>query len=180
VLHASAVRTPIGIVGFCARSGSGKSTVAAGLRRRGFEQVADDALLLRLDEGHVTAQALPFCSRLRRASVDYFANAFGDEATPRVAIPGATGPLAALIVLNRDDGRASIALERVSPMRAFSAVLTHAHCFDLEDRPAVARLVSDYLDITRIVPVFECHYRSGWEHFPDLLDTILTAASSAA
>lgn len=48
VLHASAVAGPRGAVGFMGMSGHGKSTLAAGLCRRGFRLITDDCLLLDL------------------------------------------------------------------------------------------------------------------------------------
>jgi hypothetical protein len=181
VLHASAVRLPFGVVGFCARSGSGKSTFAAGLQRRGHEQFADDALVLRLSASSVTAHALPFISRLRAASADYFSRTTTEPAPHLRAAPGTTSPLAALFLVSRQsDPEAPTMVERVSALQAFSAVLTHAHCFDTDDKPAVARLVSDYLDLTHAVPVFECRYQPGWDHFPEVLDRIVKTAGGLA
>jgi hypothetical protein len=178
VLHASAVGLPFGVVGFCGRSGSGKSTFAAGLQRQGFEQFADDALVLRLSGSSITAHALPFASRLRAASADYFSRAETDPALRLTAAPGTTRPLAALFLVGRQsDPEAPTMVERVSALRAFSAVLTHAHCFDTDDKPAVARLVSDYLEITNAVAVFECRYQPGWDHFPEVLDRLVQAAA---
>lgn len=181
VLHASAVQLPFGVVGFCARSGSGKSTFAAGLQRQGYEQFADDALVLRLSDSSVTAHALPFAPRLRAASAEYFSRATTDPAPQLTAVPGTTSPLAALFLVSRQtDQEAPTMVERVSALQAFSAVLTHAHCFDMDDKPAVARLVSDYLDLTNAVPVFECRYQSGWDHFPEILDRIVETAGGFA
>src|SRR5829696_203522 len=44
-LHASAVVAPAGVVAFCARSATGKSTLAASLHRRGYDLWADDAVV---------------------------------------------------------------------------------------------------------------------------------------
>lgn len=49
VLHASAVGTETGVVGFVAGSGVGKSTLAQYLSRREFRFVADDLLPVRFD-----------------------------------------------------------------------------------------------------------------------------------
>ncbi len=49
-LHASAVATPNGAVLFCGERRAGKSTLAAGLRQRGWPLVCDDKAALYLDE----------------------------------------------------------------------------------------------------------------------------------
>jgi hypothetical protein len=46
VLHASAVETPAGAIAFLGASGSGKSTVAAGLGRLGYRVLADDSVVV--------------------------------------------------------------------------------------------------------------------------------------
>jgi len=48
-LHASAVRTPRGVVLFCGRSGIGKSTIATRLNAHGFDIVSDDKAVLFLN-----------------------------------------------------------------------------------------------------------------------------------
>ena len=60
VVHASAVLTDGGVVGFCAHSQTGKSTLAYGFGRRGYELWADDALAFDVIDGD--ARALPFPS----------------------------------------------------------------------------------------------------------------------
>jgi hypothetical protein len=177
VLHASAVTLPAGVLAFCARSGSGKSTFAAAMSRRGFAQFSDDALVLQLAAGSVRAHALPFATRLRPASAAFFEGT-GIGPPPPLVGAGTRTPLAAIVLLDRlAEKDASTSVDRVNAHRAFSAVLTHAHCFDLADQPAVEKLVADYLDVTRLVPVFACRYQPGWTHFPDALDQIVTAVS---
>ncbi|MDB5035816.1 MAG: hypothetical protein JWQ98_3057 [Chlorobi bacterium] len=50
VLHGSAVATASGVAAFLGESGAGKSTIAAGLHRRGYPAVADD--LVSIDPAH--------------------------------------------------------------------------------------------------------------------------------
>jgi hypothetical protein len=49
-LHASAVSSRKGVVAFLARSGQGKSSLAAHLAQRGFRVVADDVCLIRISQ----------------------------------------------------------------------------------------------------------------------------------
>src|SRR5205823_1705698 len=66
VLHASAVRTESGVSAFCGLSGTGKSTVAYGLSRRGYPLWADDAVVFSaVDEGTTHCFRIPFAFHLR-------------------------------------------------------------------------------------------------------------------
>ena len=65
VLHASAVVGPSGVVGFCAYSQTGKSTLAFALAQRGYVPWADDALAFETGAQVSQALALPFAVRLR-------------------------------------------------------------------------------------------------------------------
>src|SRR4029453_18879716 len=105
VLHASAVEAAGGVIGFCADSQTGKSTIAFGLSRRGYRICADDALAFETSSGGVKAFELPFSTRLRPASAEYF----GTPAPPapelgpdgRIAVGDEVAPLAALCILTR-------------------------------------------------------------------------------
>lgn len=55
VLHGSAVSTPEGAIAFVGKTGSGKSTLAASFSRDGIAVLTDDCLLLREENGHLTA-----------------------------------------------------------------------------------------------------------------------------
>src|SRR5262249_47665583 len=74
VLHAGAVVWHTGVLAFCGSKGSGKSTLAFAMRQAGWQQFADDALVMRLDGGRVMACALPFTPRLRPATRAHFSN----------------------------------------------------------------------------------------------------------
>ncbi len=56
-LHGCAVETPLGVVAVAAPSGTGKSTLARELTRRGWPLFADDTLILSRGERGVEAQA---------------------------------------------------------------------------------------------------------------------------
>jgi len=66
VLHASAVRTRLGVVAFCAVSETGKSTAVAVLSRRGYPLWADDAVPIEIDEGTRGARAFAVPFRMLR------------------------------------------------------------------------------------------------------------------
>lgn len=183
-LHASAVLMAPGVVGFCAPSGTGKSTLAYGLSLLGYPTFADDALFVQV-ENEVLARRMPFSTRLRPASRAFFGGAAPtDESaisqTPQDTLPSSR-PLAALFVLRRRTSSAQEgpSVQRLSPVSAFSAILAHAHCFNTLDPHAKRRIVSHYLSLAARVRVFELDLGSGFHHFAATLGVILSAVNGA-
>jgi hypothetical protein len=165
VLHASAVRGPRGVVALCARSGTGKSTLAYGLSRRaGHELYADDAVAFDASGPGVTAVPLPFTLHLRPASAEHF----GEAVAARPA-GGERAPLAAVVVMER---AAELGARRLTAADAFTAALQHAYCFDLEARPRRRETAERYLELTARVPVHELTFPAGFERLPEILDLL--------
>jgi hypothetical protein len=179
VLHASAVVTEGGVVGFCAYSKTGKSTLAFALAERGYRPWADDALLFETAGSEARTLALPFAIRLRPQSRDYFgvdplpagptARANGTVSIGREALP-----LKALCTLTRaeeDEGEPAI----VAPVRAGEAVrnlLPHAYWVSLRDEERTARMVRAYLEVAGLVPVYSLRVPHDLERLPSLLDEL--------
>lgn len=156
-LHASAVRLPAGVVAFCGISSTGKSTLAFALGQQpGLLQIADDALVLTMANGRIAVHALPFRSRLRAASREFFSPSARSAAGPQ-ARPAAER-LLAIFVLQPPGSDHAIDLMRIGATQAFTALLAHAHCFDESDRAAVASLVQAYLALADAVPVYRLGY----------------------
>ena len=174
-LHASAVTGSRGVLAFCGRRGAGKSTVAYGLRRRGFEQHADDTLVLTIASNEVTTLPLPFSPRLRPASADFFENA-AQKHSLSTCEPPAAEPLAAVFILRPSEQAGPLTISALAPTEAFQAALAHAHCFDTEDPAGRRRLLQNYLEIAACVPMFDVPYQPGLERFDALLDALLTSA----
>lgn len=177
VLHASAVRGPGGVVALCARSGTGKSTLACGLGRRpGHALWADDALAFEVGVGADAALAvpLPFSLHLRPASASYFG---ARPATPTTTAAAEAVPLAHVVVLERAaDGEPAVAARRLSDAEAFTGVLAHAYCFDL-DAPALRRMTAErYLALVARVPVHALRFRPGLDAVPALVEALEDAA----
>jgi hypothetical protein len=180
-LHASAITGPTGVVAFCAASETGKSTIAFGLRRRGFPQWADDGVVFRAGPEGATAFPLPFEARLRAGSRKIFGSAAPlasrfQHNGPGEQVHTAPAPLAALYLLERAtadaiDGPARI--ETVSPQDAFSALLVHAHVFNPLDQTRLAQMLRTYLELVARVPVFTIQFSPAHEHFNDLLDWMI-------
>jgi hypothetical protein len=176
-LHASAAIGPAGVLAFCGNHGSGKSTLAFAMHRAGWQQFADDALVLRLDGGHQKACPLPFRPRLRRASRAYFIQGNGSlPSFPRSQ--SADVPLAAIFILRQDAGLSRPHVSRTPQARAFSDVLAHAHCYDSENPTHMRQLVDDYLGLVGSVPVFNLAYPPDLRQLPRLTRAVMVAVAN--
>ena len=177
-LHASAALTSEGALLFCGRSGAGKSTTAYALGQMGWTQVADDQVVWQLHDGRPKVQPLPFKPRLRPLSHARL----GDKASPRSPWPTSQGliPMAAIYLLEQRTDGAPVSISRVAPAQAFSALLPHAHCFDLSDVDATRVFTDDYLTLASEVPVFKVRYAPDLDRLPELLHTIVSAADIAS
>jgi hypothetical protein len=170
VLHASAVRSTRGVIGFCAEAGTGKSTLAYGLSTRGLPLWADDALALDVS-GKLRALLLPFEPRLRDRTVRFFETSSLEPVPPA---EGCAAPLAALAVIKRMAGNSDVVqIERLKGGRAFDAVVRHAYRLDLKtDFTRRKRLIENYMKIIAAVPVFEIRFRPQFQHFPSVLAAV--------
>lgn len=176
VIHASAVLTEAGVIGFCADSQTGKSTVAYGLSRRGYEIWADDALAFESVDGAVRALKLPFSVRLRPASADYF----GVERPPApelgpdglITVGEEQAPLAALCILSRQSEGRPVEVRRLRAEALIRTLLPHAYCFSLLEEDLKRRTVEEYLKLAGRVPIYEARFTATLEELPSLLTEI--------
>ena len=171
VLHASAVLARDRVVALCAVSGTGKSTIACALARRGHPLWADDAVCFDASRVPIRAVSLPFSLRLRPASAAYFATG---ENGSRIQLPTESSPaeLGAVVVLERSELGAEPALSRLTAAEAFTAALTHAYAFDTEEKARNGRMVTSYLELVDRVPVFRLAFSPGLEGLPQILDLL--------
>jgi hypothetical protein len=172
VLHASAVAFDSGAVAFCAESGTGKSTVAYSLARRGHPPCADDAVAIGHGPRGPELIPLPFALRLRPASADYYGEEGG---ATQVQHPVDGRPLAAICVLQRGEGGSEVS--RLSRTEAFPALLAHAYSFGLGDESRRRRMMQHYLSLASEVPVFRVTLASGLSTLPETLDEIEAAVA---
>jgi hypothetical protein len=174
VLHASAVRMGGGVVALCGVSGTGKSTMADALGRRGYRPCADDAVALDPSEAKPRVIPLPFRMRPRSAT-----GSRADRAAPQRWEQGGDDPadqeprlLTALFVLTRTVVGAETALSPLTPAAAFSAVLPHAYCFSLDDVSRTRRMLRAYFHLVTSVPVFQIVFAAGLRDLPTILDAV--------
>ena len=178
-LHASASLFPAGVVGFFAASETGKSTIAYGLSQRGFAQWGDDSLLFEPSARPFVSRRLPFDIRLRPRS-----SAFFDANPPRDTDDGLmlpeSAPVAALCLLTRGERSVTSPIEvrRLDPVKAFSWLIAHAHCFNPHDETRRAAMLKHYLDLTAAVPVYEATFLPSLAILPLVLDGIVAAVDT--
>jgi hypothetical protein len=181
VLHASAVDGPGGRWVLCGRSGTGKSTLAYALSRRGHPLRADDAVAFEVAGGRFVGIDLPHAIRLSRAAASHLGahQPAPERLTP--AGPAAPTPLAALVLLERaSEGYAPRPPEiaTVEPAEGFACLLTHAYCFSPDRGGARRTMVEHYLELAAAVPILRVSFRPGLEQLELLVDVIEQALQS--
>jgi hypothetical protein len=178
-LHAAAVVGPTGAIAICGNKGSGKSTLGFAMRQAGYWQLADDAVVLQLEQDRVSVCPLPFVPRLRPASRLHF-NYSDQNPAPHVDVRPADLVLSAIFLLRQDEQTERPRLTLLPQAQAFPAVLAQAYCYDAQDSSHTRRLVDSYLAIVSLVPVFALQYRPDLQQLPQLIEMIKDAASSCA
>lgn len=180
VLHASAFETAAGIVALCGVKETGKSTIAYALSRRGYPIWADDAVVFHAHEREALAFQLPFRTRLRPAS----ANFFGVEprlTTERVSSTRCEARrLLAVCVMERVPGRSAgsaAEVQRLNGATAFAAALAHGYCFSLRDAVRKQTMMTNYIALASSVPIFSVRYATGLEHLSEILESLEAIAS---
>ena len=162
-LHASGVRRDSSVVALCGPRFSGKSTLAYALSRDGFDQIADDAVTFRMSGGRIEVLPLPYESRLRLPSRQFF-GVLSESSSRDSGGTDTPWHLDVILSLRQDADSREPHAERIPPHRAFAVLLEQAYYFDRHDSAEARRLVDDYLVVAERVPVVALTYR------PDFAD----------
>lgn len=157
-LHASAVRTPGGVVAFLAASGGGKTTLATEFLRRGSALFTDDILALEQRDGVVIAHPGPAVMNLPHhlvAALNGDATVlgdFGNEQWVRVRRPTLSPePLAAVVIVARAVGLDTRLVAAENPVIALMAHLVgFPHLTDREQSRFEL-----YASLAATTPVYE-------------------------
>jgi hypothetical protein len=176
VLHASGFVAGRGVVAFCANSGTGKSTLACGMNRRGYTLWGDDAIAFERSGDGIFSIPLPFSIRLQPDAVAYF----GPRSTPpapencQSSCEDERLPLSALIVLRRTEtsGRSVVESARLTPNQGFLKTLAHAYCFSMADLERKRLMITNYIELVTRVPVYELSFTGGINNIPAILDCV--------
>lgn len=171
VLHASAVLVHDSVIAICAVSGTGKSTIACALSRRGHPLWADDAVCFDSSARPIPALPLPFRLRLRPASADFFGT---DRHADGHEFRAGASPveLGAVVVLDRQSGHSTPAVHRLGGSEAFMAALTHGYVFDPEDSVRNERMVRSYLELVDRVPIFRLTFSPGLDGLTRMIEQL--------
>lgn len=176
VLHACAVETPAGAVGFLGESGTGKSTLAAACSRRGCALVADDALVVDLAGDAIgvwpTADGLRLWDDMG-VLADAGRRGPRDGRKLHAAVPIAAGrsALKRLYLLSTpESGR--ITIEPVPPPALRVAALSHVFRLDVTDATESRRLFDAAQNIAERVPAAMIAYPPGVEFLDRVVDAI--------
>ena len=162
VLHASAVLIKGQAIAFIGASGYGKSTMAAALRARGHDTLADDFVAIAIDAlGRVTMAHGGADLRLWPESAAWLG--LDPTQLPRVhpaadqrslcgprGTAAATMPLVAIVALA--DGE-RIAIETLAPTQAFLELVRHSFCGHLLDCGGSVSHLEACAEITRRIPI---------------------------
>jgi hypothetical protein len=148
------------------------------MRQAGYRQLADDALVVQLEQDRVSVCPLPFAPRLRPPSRLHFGYA-GQIPSPPVHFQPADLVLSSVFLLRQDDQIKCPRLTALPQAQAFPALLAHAYCYDAQDRSHTRRLVDSYLAMVSLVPVFALQYRPDLQQLPQLIEIIQDAAGSS-
>jgi hypothetical protein len=170
VLHASGAVTGSGACLFIARSGAGKSTIAAALGARGARVVADDAIAVRRDGGGLLAIGAYSGLRLWPDAPSPGAKRRigpGDSSIPFAPMPVR---VAGIYFLEPSSSRA-ICIDPLSSREAVMALVANSYVLDCCDRAGLQRQLDRAVACVRAVPV----RRLAFPHDPDRLDELCHA-----
>lgn len=170
-LHASAVEQAGGVTAFCARSGTGKSTLALAFAQSGPAHFADDTLLYDISKDGPVAFSLPFPVR-----VDDQARRAAATSSPEttVAQPPANATIHRIYDLTRDD-RLEPGVPRfaeIAAPRRFERLLAHAHPFEMAGDERRRAFTERLLALARDVEVWECRFAPSLDALRPLVDGI--------
>jgi hypothetical protein len=170
-LHASAVHTRRGVVGFFASSETGKSTLAFELAKRGHAQWSDDSIVFDSTCPDATVVRLPFRVRVPGAS--------STSRPPTSTLPH-RAPVAALFLLERAQlaGRGPVCVEPLAGGEAFSALLTHAHCFEAHRPERRSQMIHFFLNVAARVPTLRLRFRPCLRELPSVMNAVEHAVAT--
>lgn len=181
-IHASAIKTPQGVVAFCAASGTGKSTIAYGLHQRGYPLWSDDSLIFNPSLDSIVAYPVQFHLRLLADTRLYFGVEHGQNNEnhkqqiqhQRMTI-NEPGKLSTIFILERIPEHSSPQtpqVTRCSTTQSIQYLLKNAFSFSLYQKTEKKKLVSNYLELTARVPTYLLHLTQGLDDLDIKLDLI--------
>lgn len=185
VLHASLVLTPRGGLLCMGQSGQGKSTMCAALGASGARIMADDAVVLKVDESNVTAIATYPGLRLWADSVAAFSlgtdyvGTMTTRDSGKVRLTPAGGSVAeadmaviALVLLGDATTDASVRLTALGKSAACMAILANSFRLEVTAGRATAAALSRCAEIVLRVPVMQLDYPREFSRLPAVIQLL--------
>ena len=163
---------------------AGKSSFVASLARRGHRPIADDLTGIDLSSPAPLAVSWERASKLRRATVAYFAReepTFASERVAFTASPAAAPPIAAILFIDRDQNAQRV---RAIPLAAVEAVdllveqISVPRLAQPVADPAHSRRIAERL--ATIVPVYRLRIPEAWSDYDLALDVVEQIAATGA
>ena len=189
-LHATAVATTAGVLAFLGKTGTGKSTLAAALGRRGASLMSDDCLVLHREGEAIIAT--PSYAGLRlyddvrealfpRASSNEVAH-YSDKQRIATAVPLASEPqvLRAVFALERIEHLEAPELTPLGPADATMTLASAAFRIDTQRREQNRQQLGFFAEVVRRVPVQRCVFGEDLAQVDVLAAAILTHVPRAA
>ena len=186
VLHASAVLTRGGVLGFVGPSGAGKSTLAANFGLSGSSLVCDDCLVLRQQSGvWFAVPAYPgvrLWGPAREELFEYppdgaeYAHYSSKQRVRSSLIPciDAPAPIQRLYFLGRDQEslHSEFAVEPIAPRDAFLELLSFSFNLDIGDKEYLAHQFRAIDKLLTDVPCFHLRYPRDFSALPAVREMI--------
>lgn len=178
VLHASALyhRDTNRVIAFCGDSGSGKSTFGFGFsKQNNWNQISDDSLAFRVENGLILLVNIPNQIRLRPESANYFGEKPFDYSDCS-SWDGITLSLDTVIFLkpllqhsmkNND----SFKIDPIDKADTYKLLLKQAFALTTKLPEHNKSLIEDYLKLSNHVEAYQLSYVPGFQN----LDIILNA-----
>ena len=179
-LHASAVATPGGVIGFLGGGGQGKSTLAVGLSRRGFALVCDDSMVLKQERDRMVVVPELAGVRLWPDSVA----ALLEEASHELPVTNTEKrrfsreeraaeamPLVRLYMLESSPDR-DIKIEKLSPDDALVELIKCSHMLDITDKELIRMKFNELTVISNQIPSFRIEFPHDYSRLEELCEVV--------
>ena len=192
-LHASAVRTPSGVLAFVGATRRGKSTIAAALAARGGALVADDCAIVEMKDGECRVRPMHVGLRLWPDSLRVFAQrpAPADRGRDRrrrsktrlaagslgLAIHEAPAPLHRIYLLEPAHRGEPVTVAPVSGADAVMALLVASFQLGMDQPAHLRRSFESLSTLASQVPIRRLRRPRGLRHLPLLVQHVLDDAA---
>jgi hypothetical protein len=170
VLHASGALVGSGAFLFIARSGAGKSTIAAALAARGARVVADDAIAVRRDGDELVAIGAYSGLRLWPDGPSPAAKRRIGPGDSSIPFAGTPVRVAGIYVLEPSASHA-ICVDRLPPRESVMALVANSYVLDCDDPERLERQLDRAIACGRAVPI----RRLAFPHDADRLEELCQA-----